>query len=851
MSNMTKQKLFTPILLAFAFLVSSTALFAKEKGKEKSAYEKLLGENTETHRSPFLTLHQKEEKLYFELERETLSGDFLAAGAVSSVSAPQVGLTGFKISGPLHMRFAMKDSVVVLSLVNTEFVYDKSKSHLAESSRLNYGDVTIERFNVVAFSPDSASVVIDVTDFLTKDNRYFDFKPRAAVGTPVSAEPRPNLDRITEIKAFKDNATVKVSRTYSISTNGSDGRKLLDKYPVTYEAVLSFFKLPEDQMTPRLSDARIGVFQNSKMLVDPETGLIKEKTFVNRWDVTPSDVEAYKRGEAVSPRKPIVFYVDTVIPRDWIPAIKKGILRWNAAFEKIGFKDVVRVKDFPTPEEDPEFDPDNLKYSCIRFIPVEIQNAMGPSWTDPRTGEIINAGVFVYGNVLELVDNWRFVQTSQVDERARTGRMPDEIRFSTLEYVIAHEIGHCLGFMHNMAASSAFPTDSLRSIPFTQKYGTTPSIMDYARFNYIAQPGDEGVALEPPYLGVYDYFLVDWTYRYFPDLNGDFIKEDRELRKMVDSHEGDPRFRYVMQQLEQRVDASAVEEDLGDDPVKSAEYGLKNLRYIIPHLSEWVKDDETSQRKQSLYLGIMEQAYLYLNRVAMNISGIRLNQSSEKSGIPRYFVIPKEEQRRSLMWLLEQGLTIGSMSDPVLESKLYGAGGKPFDTLEKLTRKLAVSQVNKVYISHHLDPESYSPEEYSEDVYNFVFHKTLCGDESLTTAERNFQREYVKSFANILKSSKAPSMPFALSNGETNAKRFCTHSGCHPDAGTALGFGTGYGESEHLWTNTIVGGEKFFVYFGQKAIDLLSDALKVTADAELREHYAYLLRELKRAAKTK
>lgn len=848
---MTKPKLFFPIILALSFLLPQTALFAKGKEKEKSAYEKLLGEKTETRRSPFITLHQKEGKVYFELDRQTLGGDFLATGSVSSVSTPQVGLTGFKMTGPLHLRFAMRDSAVVLTLVNTEFVYDRSKSHFEESSRLSYGDVTLERFEVAAFSPDSASIVIDVTDFFTKDNRYFDFKPREAAGRPVSADSRSGLDKVIGIKAFEDNATIRVARSYSLSIKGKDGQKILDNYPVSYEVAISFLKLPEEKMVPRLSDARVGVFQNSKMVADPETGLIKEQTFVNRWNLIPSDVQAYKRGETVPPLKPVTFYVDTVIPRDWVPAIKNGILRWNRAFEKIGFKDVVRVKDFPTTEEDPEFDPENLKYSCIRFIPVGVQNAMGPSWTDPRTGEIINAGVFVYGNVLELVDNWRFVQTSQVDERARTGRMPDEIRFRTLEYIIAHEIGHCLGFMHNMAASSAFPTDSLRSISFTQRYGTTPSIMDYARFNAIAQPEDQGVALEPPYLGVYDYFLVDWTYRYFPELDGDFIKEDKELRKMVDSNEGDPFYRYVMQQLDQRVDASAVEEDLGDDPVKSAEYGLKNLAFITPHISEWVKEDETSHRKQTLYTEIMTQAYIYLNRVAMNISGIRLNQSSEKSGIPRYTVIPKEEQRRSLMFLLDQGLTIGALADPDLETKFYGAGGKPFDILEKLIQSLAISQVNKVYISHYLDPLSYSPAEYSEDVYNFIFRKTLSGDESLTPAERKFQKEYVRVFSNLLKSTKKAPMPFSLTHEEPKVTHFCSHPECHPTHRTELGFGTGYGESEHLWAKTVARGDKFFVYFGQKATELLSDALEVTVDPELRAHYASLLRELKRAAKTK
>ena len=226
------------------------------------------------------------------------------------------------------------------------------------------------------------------------------------------------------------------------------------------------------------------------------------------------------------------FYIDNTFPEKWKPYLREGVTQWNELFEQIGFKDVVAAKDFPT--DDPEFDPDNIKYSCVRYAPSSIENAMGPSWVDPRSGEILNASVYLYHNVIKLISNWLFVQTAQADKDVRTVNIPDEMVGDALRYVLSHEIGHCLGFMHNMGASSTFPVDSLRSPEFTQKYGTTPSIMDYARFNYVAQPGDKerGVKLTPPRFGEYDKYLIKWTYT--PVFNVNSAEEEAIITGKMD-----------------------------------------------------------------------------------------------------------------------------------------------------------------------------------------------------------------------------------------------------------------------------------------------------------------------------
>jgi hypothetical protein len=293
-------------------------------------------------------------------------------------------------------------------------------------------------------------------------------------------------------------------------------------------------------MRPRLADSRIGIFLTDMSRINGKKDKIEDFSVINRWNIQPKDLEAWKRGELVEPVKPIVFYLDDAFPALWREPIRRGVLRWNKAFEKIGFKNVMHIEDFP--KDDPEFDPDNLKYSCIRYVPAAVANAMGPSWVDPRSGEIINASVLMYNDVVKLAANWRFVQTAQVDERVRGKELPDDVFQESLEYILAHEVGHCLGLMHNMAASSAFPVDSLRSASFTQQHGTTPSIMDYARFNYVAQPGDKGVKLTPPDLGPYDDYVIKYAYTPLPDKK-DMFDEEKTIRGWIDEKVGDPIYR--------------------------------------------------------------------------------------------------------------------------------------------------------------------------------------------------------------------------------------------------------------------------------------------------------------------
>lgn len=661
---MTRCKLLLNTVLALSSISfsASAAAVADSTSKAGGKYEKTFVKDPScvsySNADGFVKFHKVSGKLYMELSDRAIGKRMLMASTVTAVSDPEVLPVGYKPTKPLYVRFERPDSLVInLCEITLLPDYDKTDSALSAAVRRTTLDTVLETFPLYCESPDGDAAVFDVTSFFGGGNEKLG-PVKSGTSNYISTKfsLKKASDLVTGVKVFEDNAAVTSSHTYTINSDVLGLVSLKKDEPFTVTTTRTILMLPDDIMASRKADSRIGIFLTDRRLLrDGEE--IDKYSVINRWRIEPSDTAAYLGGECVEPEEHIVFYIDDAFPSKWKDAAVRGVLRWNSAFEDIGFKDVIQVRDFP--DDDPEFDPDNLKYSCIRYVPSTVANAMGPSWVDPVSGEIINASVIVYNDVVSLAGGWRFCQTAQLDPRARLAQMPQDLLEETIEYVLAHEVGHCLGFMHNMAASAAWPTDSLRSPSFTRANGTTASIMDYARFNYVAQPEDIGVSLDPPYLGPYDRFLVKYAYSFIPE------DADSVVERWVDEKAGDPVYRYGRQQVKARYDPSAIEEDLGNDPVRSSEYGISNLKYIIAHNGEWADDatDPDGKLRRERYKLIVKQMGRYLSAVSANVGGIYLNQvKSGVSSLEPAVAVPAGVQKESLEWVLDNLLDMDWLS---------------------------------------------------------------------------------------------------------------------------------------------------------------------------------------------
>lgn len=686
------------------------------------------------------------DKIYLEFDKKNLGRRMLVGSTLSSASDPASLDVGYKYSTPLCLRVELIDSMVTLFESSAGATTRDSLMRLA--IKRNYTPNLYSRIPLAAYNSDSSKLIFEITPIINSLN------PKGNGFSVVKSADAKSL-YYGRIRSYSDNASIVVNNKVEFSRAVFMAK--IKTGEGTISSNISFLLLPEEMMRPRISDPRIGVFStggiNRRQKVDlssAEDGL-KMYSVANRWRIEPVDIKAWKRGKTVAVKKPIVWYIDNTFPALWKRPIREGVLAWNKAFEKIGLKDVMQVRDFPTIEEDPEFDPDNLKYSCIRYVPNAAMNAFGPSWVDPVSGEILNASVIVYNDIVRLINNWRFVQTAQVDKRARSKKMPDDLITESIVYVISHEIGHTLGLMHNMGASSAFPVDSLRSPSFTKRYGTTPSIMDYARFNYVAQRGDKGVKLTPPAIGVYDDYVIEWLYK--PVINAkDMWEEAEAAKKIIDSKEGNPLYRYGPQQFNKdkklQQDPSALAEDLGDDPIKASDYGIENLKYILPNISVWIKDDDDYSHRKALYSQTAKQYYRYLDNVLAQVGGVRLYRVRADKGQSPAVPLSAAVQKSSLKWTVNQLKNSSWLEDKTLRENI----GLHIPYMVKITEMIADKLTNevprKVEISSYaaLNGSAYSLSDYYDDIYNEIFEFSEDISEPMNNLQRNITEKLVKNF---------------------------------------------------------------------------------------------------------
>lgn len=745
-------------LLAFSMLgasVSANEPFFKRKKskkkevveKEKTPYDKLfLSDHSKAE--GFITVHKVKEKIYFELPLSLLRREMLLGSTVTEISDNKNAIIGSKPTEPIHFRFHKLNNKVCLSAIQTDNVSNDKDERLKAAIEMSNIDAILQAFDIAAYNNDSTAIVFEVTEFFVGDNKLmppFDkFSVNTSGGRKRTTSFQSNRSFIDGFKAFKDNISVRSSLNYTYSLTGGKGGDIKDE-PFTAKVTRSIVLLDSVPYRPRLMDSRIGIFPTIKKEYSATKQTMRPVYYANRWRLEPSDLEGYLAGKKVTPVKPIVFYIDSCFPESWKKSIFEAVNQWNQPFEKIGFIQAIQAKEFP--KDDPEFDPDNLKYSCIRYAPVAIENAMGPSWVDPRSGEILNASVYLYHDVIKLLNNWLFIQTAQADERVRHKIIPRVVMDDALRYVVSHEVGHCLGFMHNMSASSVIPVDSLRSPSFTQKNGTTTSIMDYARFNYVAQPGDmeRGVRMMPPYFGPYDNYLIRWNYTPVPGAKTP-EEEYAVTSKWITDLSDNPVYRYGKQQSD-ILDPRSQTEDLGDNAVKATQYGVKNLKYILSNLNQWLEGEDVDYTHRSdLYDGILMQYITYMLHVYHNIGGIYLHEKLVGDKVEALQSEPKEKQKEAMNYFLEQLATLDWVDDSNT-LKTLPMVGKPSDALRNVMMKLLMEAPARVEFSAlKAGKEGYGVEECMNDIYTSIWSPTMKG-RKLTESQMKLQNLFIKYLA--------------------------------------------------------------------------------------------------------
>jgi hypothetical protein len=473
--------------------------------------------------------------------------------------------------------------------------------------------------------------------------------------------------------------------------------------------------------------------------------------------VKDEDIEKFNRGELVEPKEPIVYYIDRATPKKWRKYIKQGIEDWQVAFEEAGFKNAIIAKDPPTPEEDPDWSPEDVRYSVVRYLASPIPNANGPHVSDPRTGEILESDINWYHNVMTLLRNWFFVQTAAINPDARGVEFKDEIMGRLIRFVSAHEVGHTLGLPHNMGSSVAYKVDQLRDPEFTKKYGTAPSIMDYARFNYVAQPGDGDVALMPN-IGPYDKYSIKWGYK--PILGKSQEEEKEILDQWILEKAGDPMYRFGRQQSGGVIDPSSQTEDLGDDSMKASEYGIENLKRIVPNLIEWTAEDgKDYQDLEDLYAQVVGQYRRYMGHVTANIGGVYEYYKTYDQEGAVYVHTPRDKQVRAMKFLNEQLFeTPEWMLDEEIFNKIQFDGYlEDLRNLQERTLNdlLDFGRFARMMENEELNDDAYTPLEMMADLRNGLFSELSRG-RKISRPRRNLQRTYVSRLEDVMTQEQAP-----------------------------------------------------------------------------------------------
>lgn len=700
-------------------------------------YSELITKEAKTD-SGLFHVHRMKQKWYFEIPNREIGKEFLLVSSQAETQSG-VGYGGDNLNTQVVTWERNGDRVLLRSVYFSAVAADSLPvSYAVRKATL---PPILMAFDIQAYNRDTSAAVIDVTDFFASDvaelglDRFQrdQYKVRRLDG---------KRSFIEKIRSFPDNIEIEATLTYDAAQVPQD-RSLSTLTMVVHHSMV---RLPENPMMPRLADDRVGFFSVTQTDYGYDAQRAERRRYITRWRLEPKDPDALRRGEPVEPKKPITFYIDRGVPDKWRPYLKKGVESWQGAFGKAGFTKAIIARDPPSQKEDPDWSSEDARYATIRWLPSQIENAYGPHISDPRTGEILDADIGFFHNVMNLARDWYFTQAGPSDPRAQKLPLPDSLMGELLQYVAAHEVGHSLGFPHNMKGSSQFPVDSLRSPAFTRAWGTEASIMDYGRFNYVAQPGD-GAALIPT-IGPYDLFATEWGYRPFPDAKTPDAEKPL-LNRIAARQETEPYLRFGDPD---GIDPTAQTEDLGADPIQATKLGMLNLRRVSDILlSATTTAGEDYSNLREMYGQVFSQRNRELGHVASLIGGVTATRRVAGQEGPVYAPVSRERQRAAMSYVVVEGFRTPSEFIKPQLLQLFEPSGSSERVLmahrQLLTIVLDNARLNRLITNEALAAGNEKPYRASEmlaDLRKGVWSELGAPRIVTDLYRRNLQRAYIE-----------------------------------------------------------------------------------------------------------